>query len=124
MLTTVGVPVDFSSSSPLPVNRRAGERLKLKLAMTCDGVRGQTLNISSSGLRYSVPRAVPPGSELDLCIRFRNSNIACKADVVWVERVGVSSIVGARFRNDDGSEQLSQAIAEIVDSTKRFFGKG
>lgn len=107
-----------------PDDRRRALRLKLNLPMESQGSPGRILNISKTGLRYLTPSAVSPGSRLDLSLQFQNGTVQCKADAVWVHRLGVSSVVGVRFaEEEESSQRVAEQLDGIIASTQAFFEK-
>lgn len=97
-----------------PQNRRRADRIQLNLPLKSQGVRGRTINISKTGLRYLVPRAITPGTRLNLSVEFQNGTVDCRADTVWVHKLGVSSVVGVRFIDQESTQEIGQKLNDLV----------
>ena len=105
-----------------PNDRRRAFRLKLNLPMKSQGSPGRILNISKTGMRYLIPGAVSPGAQLDFSLQFQNGTKECQGEVVWVQKLGVSSVVGVRFQDEsDNTRRLAEQIDDIINATQTFF---
>ncbi len=72
--------------------RHAGTRLPLDLSVTCrrkdhEGppFQGRTENISRGGLLLRLPRALPPGTPLEVTLRTAEELLTVQGTIVWIE---------------------------------------
>ena len=99
--------------------RHAGTRLPLDLSVTCrrkdhEGppFQGRTGNIGRGGLLLRLPRALPPGTPLEVTLHTAEELLTVQGTIVWVERPERRNLSGSiqhgfRFTALDHSVSLT-----------------
>jgi len=77
---------------PLSMVAHAGMRLAMDLPVTCrvknaggPPLKGQTGEISRGGMQLRLPRAIVPGSVLELTLHSSNGPLALEGAIVWTQ---------------------------------------
>ena len=82
-------------------NQRRAERFGVGLPYTLGGQEGQTLDLSSTGLRFESDTAYPIGTIVDLTLRYgldgHNFPLECQVEVVRVDPEGQRFTIAAKL---------------------------
>lgn len=104
---------------PLSMVAHAGMRLAMDLSVTCrpktpgeSPLKGQTGEMSRGGMLLRLPRAIAPGTVLDLTLHSGNGPLALEGAVVWSQRpkdqkAGELIDHGVRFTSSTWSVSLA-----------------
>lgn len=82
-------------------DQRAAPRFGVGMPYTLNGVEGQTVDLSATGLSFESDTAYPVGALVDLTLRYgldgHNFPLQCQAEVVRVDPGGGRFTVAARW---------------------------
>jgi len=104
---------------PLSMVAHAGMRLAMTLSVTCrpknaggPPLKGQTGEMSRGGMLLRLPRAIPPGTVMDLTLHASNGPLALEGAVVWnqaseEQKRGALIDHGVRFTSSTWSVSLA-----------------
>lgn len=94
-------------------NRRRATRFTLDLPLRHRGQPAQTINISSTGIRF-VSRTLSVGPEVQLTLDLGDEVIELKGETVWSEPVGSGRIIGAHFYPSKDLHKLCRYLSEVA----------
>lgn len=84
-------------------NKRVAERFQVELPITLEGDEGSTLDLSATGVKFESSTAPELGAVVDLNLQYlmegQNFELACRGEVVRVEREGDHFSIAVRLES-------------------------
>lgn len=95
-------------------NRRRATRLNMNLQLTLNGYPSQTINLSTTGVRFVTRHRVTPSMEIDL--KLGNETLQLRGETRWSRQMGSYAVVGAHFQPTADLPKLHAFLAPQAGS--------